>query len=120
MELAELFTGDREVFRLCRSALMTGAEFEVWGEPKATQELVSIYARRMRVMMRTGQPSIGVLEAVADLKGCAAPELLIGYVDDRSTGGYYFQVFLDPGSEKVVSCLGVRPSATSPDPVDTE
>ncbi|MEU9343739.1 hypothetical protein AB0D74_21265 [Streptomyces sp. NPDC048278] len=120
MELAELLVGDREVFRLCRAALTGGADFKVWVEPTSTQELTSIYSRRMRTMNRTGQPSIGVAEAVADLKTCAETELLIGYVDERPAGGYYFQIFLAPSFKKVIACLGVRPSAADPDPVDAE
>ncbi|NUS09892.1 MAG: hypothetical protein HOY69_00520 [Streptomyces sp.] len=120
LELAELLVGDREIFRLCRSALTGGADFEVWIEPTSTREIASIYFRRMRTMNRTGQPSIGVAEAVADLKACADTELLIGYVDDRPTGGYYFQIFLTSGFEKVISCLGVRPSVTDSDPADSE
>ncbi|MDX3524837.1 hypothetical protein [Streptomyces scabiei] len=120
MELAELLVGDREIFRLCRSALTGGADFKVWIEPTSTREIESIYSRRMRTLNRTGQPSIGVAEAVADLKVCAEAELLIGYVDDRPTGGYYFQIFLMPSFEKVIACLGVRPSVVDSDPVDSE
>lgn len=120
MELAELLVGDREVFRLCRAALTGGADFEIWVEPKSTQELASIYSRRMRTMNRTGQPSVGVAEAVTDLKTCAETELLIGYVDERPEGGYYFQIFLASSCKKVISCLGVRPSVADSDPVDAE
>ncbi|MEU2862657.1 hypothetical protein ACIQWL_42575 [Streptomyces mirabilis] len=120
MELAELFVGDREIIRLCRSALTGGADFKVWNEPPPTREIASIYSRRMRTMNRTGQPSIGVAEAVADLKACAETDLLIGYVDDRPTGGYYFQIFLMSSFEKAISCLGLRPSVADSDPVDSE
>jgi hypothetical protein len=108
MDLAELLGGDREIFCLCRSALMGGAEFKIWVEPTATQELAPIYSRRMRAMNRIGQPSIGVAEAVAGLEGCEESELLIGYVDNRPEGGYYFQLFFTPSLEKVIACLGVR------------
>lgn len=108
--LAGLLEGDGEAFLLCRSALIAGAEFKVWSEGTSSASLVSIYSRRMRTIDRTGQPSVGVDGAVADLRVCAETELAIGYVDDRPAGGYYFQIFLTPGLEKVVTCLGVRSS----------
>ena len=69
----------------------------------------------MRNIARTGQPSIGLAEAVADLEACQELELAIGYVDNRPLGGYYFQLFLTPAFEKVIACLGVRPSADDSD-----
>jgi hypothetical protein len=119
MDLVKLLEGDGEAFRLCRSALTRGADFKVWVEPASTRDTASIYFRRMRTMSRTGQPSIGVAEAVADLRACTEAELLIGYVDDRPKDGYYFQIFMVPNFERVIACLGVRPSVADSEPVDS-
>ncbi|HEX7661180.1 MAG TPA: hypothetical protein VF444_17045 [Pseudonocardiaceae bacterium] len=110
--LADLLAGDTEVLHLCRSVLLAGAKFEVWDDDTAsTQDLASTYARRMRLANRVDQPSIGFAEAVAHLKQWQESELLIGYVDDRPHGGYYFQLFLSSNCEKIIACLGVKPSA---------
>ena len=37
-----------------------------------------------------------------------APELRLGFVDDRARTGWWFQLFLTPDQEQVVACLGVN------------
>jgi hypothetical protein len=109
-ELADLLVGSSQAFTLCRSALIGGAEFKVWSEATSTPSLVSIYSRRMRTIGRTGQPSIGLEDAVVDLRARVESELCLGYVDNRPGGGYYFQLFLNTDLTQVVACLGVRSS----------
>ncbi|MGK5450490.1 hypothetical protein [Streptomyces radiopugnans] len=102
-----------EVGVLCAKALARGTEHKVWeGEAKADW-ITAIYARRERRVHKVGQPSVGFPEAVADLRAYTGDHVLIGYVDDRPCGGFYFQLFLDPQAARIVACLGVRPSSRS-------
>ncbi|WP_157515843.1 hypothetical protein [Nocardiopsis trehalosi] len=112
LALAELLKSDRRAFLLCGTALSGGADFKIWNDPIPTRELGSIYSRRMRMMHRKGQITIGATEAIADLEACPETELMIGRVDDRPNSGYIFQIFLTPSLDKVVSCLAVQPPPT--------
>jgi hypothetical protein len=109
-DLARLLGGDREACLLARTALESGAVFELWSQAVPVQRLISIYERRERSVLRSGQPSIGFSGALDDLRTYEGGELAIGFVDDRAQGGYYFQIFLDPSFSRIIACLGIQPS----------
>lgn len=106
--LIQLLAGDGEVRLLSRSALSAGAEYEVWPEAVPAQRLLAVYERRERSVRRSGQSSIGFSDALDALRTYGGPELSIGFIDDRSRGGYYFQLFMEVDLEAVVACLGVE------------
>lgn len=100
------------VAQICSESLSRGAEFQIWPEVTPASRIISIYTRRERTLRRTGQPSLGFESAVEDLRMYSGENLILGYVNDRRGGGYYFQLFLDADLESVVACLGVRQSST--------
>lgn len=106
--LTQLLAGGDAARLLSRSALTAGAGYEVWPEAVPAQRLLSIYERRERSTRRSGQPSIGFNEALVELRGYEGAELAIGFIDDRHRGGYYFQIFLNPGLTAIVACFGVK------------
>lgn len=106
--LIQLLAGEGEVRLLSRSALSSGAPYEVWPEAVATQRLLAVYERRQRGTRRSGQSSIGFSGALDALRAYGGADLSIGFIDDRSRGGYYFQLFMDPEMNTVVACLGIE------------
>lgn len=106
--LIRLLAGEGEVRLLSRSALSAGAAFEVWPEAVPAQRLLAVYERRRRGVLRSGQSSIGFGDAVDALRAYDGAELSIGFIDDRSRDGYYFQLFMNAELDLVVACLGVE------------
>lgn len=106
--LIQLLAGEGEVRLLSRSALSAGAAFEVWPEAVPAQRLLAVYERRRRGALGSGQSSIGFSDAVDALRAYDGAELSIGFIDDRSRGGYYFQLFMNTELDLVVACLGVE------------
>lgn len=109
-----LVSGSGNIFLLSRSALNAGAAFKVGDHAVPAEHLVSIYSRRERHAHRAGQPSIGFTQAVASLREYGKGEVVIGSIDDRPRGGYYFQLFLSQDLSRIVACLGVKPSQAGP------
>ncbi|GAB2483315.1 hypothetical protein GCM10027187_58570 [Streptosporangium sandarakinum] len=107
-QLIRLLFGGSETHSMCHDAVRSGAPYKIWDRKIPAGRLALIYGRRWRHVQRTGQPSIGFEEAVLALKSYAGDELMVGYVDDRFKGGYYFQIFLEPGCSEMVACLGVK------------
>jgi hypothetical protein len=110
-ELITLLAGVGPAETACRQALLGNAEYVVYAERMAAEQLANSYARRQRAMERTGTPTVGFAEAVQALRAHTPGEVLLGSVtlDDPPI---HFQLFLSPGADKVVACLGVdqRPS----------
>jgi hypothetical protein len=113
--LVALMVEKGEVVDSCRAALSAGATFEVWDDLVSVDELLTIYKRRKRHTERSGQPSIGFPEALEALGAFQGRRISIGYVDDRPSGGFYFQIFVDLISPDLVACLGVKPSSAQGD-----
>jgi hypothetical protein len=113
--LVALMVEKGEVVDSCRAALSAGATFEVWDDLVSADELLTIYKRRRRHAERSGQSSIGFPEALEALENFKGRKISIGYVDDRPSGGFYFQIFVDLVSSDLVACLGVKPSSTQGD-----
>ncbi|WP_139238320.1 hypothetical protein [Streptomyces aidingensis] len=106
--LAQLLAGADEVRVLSRTALVEGADYDIWPEAVETKRLISIYERRERGTRRSGQPSLGFGEALDALRAYSGAGLAMGFIDDRRGSGYYFQLFLDPETRSVVACIGVK------------
>ncbi|GAA0976415.1 hypothetical protein GCM10009555_035900 [Acrocarpospora macrocephala] len=107
--LARLLAGDDDVLALARAALAGGAAFEIWPGEVPTARLVSIYSRRRRTAERRGQPSLGFDSALDALTAYDGASAVLGYVDDRSRGGFYFQLFLAPSQNRMIACLAIKP-----------
>jgi len=112
-ELITLLAGAGPAETACRRALQErNAEYVVYAEPMAAEQLASSYARRQRAMERAGTPTVGFPEAVQALRTHMPGEVLLGSVtlDDPPI---HFQLFLTPDAGKVLACLGVdqRPSS---------
>lgn len=112
IELASRASGESDTWTLCHAALRAGALFEIYEGATDRTRLLSIYRRRWRNAERAGQPSTGFLQALTDMENFNGEALILGYVDNRDRGGYYFQLFLSPDSNCLVACLGVKPSHT--------
>ncbi|GGS22547.1 hypothetical protein GCM10010171_14230 [Actinokineospora fastidiosa] len=106
--LLELFAGEDGAAALCYAALLRGASHEVWEGSVGQAQIASIYRRRFRGVQRVGQGSVGFAEAVRRLEEYQGGDIVLGYVDDRPSGGYYFQLFLNVDCTSVVACLGVE------------
>ncbi|QRP44312.1 hypothetical protein [Amycolatopsis sp. FDAARGOS 1241] len=91
--------------------LLAGAKFELWLGASSAAAFRSVFRRRQRSALRAGQPSIGFDQGLRDLDAYEGAHLVLGHVDDRPRGGYYFQLFLTPDLSRLVACFGVKPSS---------
>ncbi|GED87079.1 hypothetical protein TNCT6_41640 [Streptomyces sp. 6-11-2] len=105
-----LLEGVDEVRPLSRAALGAGAEYDIWPEGVLPRRVVPIYERRERVACRSGQPSVGFEEAIDALRVHQGEKIATGFVDGRNRGGYYFQLFLDAGLNRILAVFGIKPS----------
>ncbi|MEU0058482.1 hypothetical protein, partial [Streptomyces sp. NPDC006334] len=105
-ELLAAFESDSEAGIQAKNALLSGARFEIWLEPRPAPMLRGILRRRVRSLERRGKPTVGVTECLASLVQKGEQDLLVAYVDDRERGGYLFPLYLDPHPLRVVACMG--------------
>jgi hypothetical protein len=105
-DLITLLAGGGPAETACRNALLHDAEYVVYAERMAAEQLANSYARRQRAMERTGTPTVGFGEAVDALRAYAPGEILIGSVTVDNPP-IHFQLFLTVGADKLVACLGV-------------
>lgn len=105
-ELITLLGGDGPAEAACRDALHGTAEYVVYAERMAAEQLANSYARRHRAMVLAGTPTVGFEEAVAALRAHAPGQVLLGSVtmDDPPI---HFQLFFTPDADKLVAVLGV-------------
>ena len=106
--LENLLAAEGEVYELARTALVSGAHYEVWDDRVAIEGIRTIYRRRHRTTRRVGQPSLGFADAVGALEAYDGAKISLGFIDDWPRDGYYFQLFLAPGLGQVVACLAVK------------
>ncbi|MCX4589117.1 hypothetical protein OG819_04950 [Streptomyces sp. NBC_01549] len=107
-ELLAAFELDTEAGVAARNALISGAHFDLWLDPVPAVEILGICSARKRNLQRRGKQTLGFTETLAILRQMGEQGLLVAYVNDRDRGGYYFQLFLDPDSLKVIGCIGVN------------
>ncbi|WP_139131925.1 hypothetical protein [Micromonospora chersina] len=106
-ELLSALADDVPAHRACRQALLQGAEFVVWDEGIPASHLESIYRRRERHIRRTGQRTIGLREAVEQLRE-RRPELVrLGKVTVKDPPWAYM-LFLALDRPHVIGCTGVE------------
>lgn len=96
-----------EAARLCREALLAGAELEISPGIVPTSELRTIYRSRAEHLRAKGIPAVGADEAADQLDGATFPELRVGRVSGGGRG--MFQLFLDPQLEHLVACVALPP-----------
>ncbi|MBK6011768.1 hypothetical protein [Streptomyces sp. MBT53] len=109
-ELLAAFDSDSGIAGQVKSALISGAPFEIWLKPQSASMLRGILRGRLGSSQRRGKSIIGAVECLADLAERGERGLLLASVDDRKRGGYLFRLFLDPQPLKVVGCVGIGPS----------
>lgn len=106
-ELLSALVDDVPAHRACRQALLQGAEFVVWDDGIRASHLESIYRRRERHTRKTGQPTIGLREAVERLRDCGTELLRLGNVTVKDPP-YAFMLFLALDQPRVIGCTGVK------------
>jgi hypothetical protein len=99
---------------LAREALTTGAPTDFWEGTQPTSSTRSLYGRREHTSRRAGQGSVGFEAAVRALCAYRGAVLARAQIDDRSRGGYFFEVFLRPDFGRVVACFGVARGRSVP------
>ncbi|WP_156926034.1 hypothetical protein [Glycomyces arizonensis] len=109
-DLLNALNGSSGIEEQARRAIEDGDDFEIWPRAVAKSEILTIYSRRLRLLSKNGQPSVGFAEAIESIRSFPEDRLRIGYVDDRPRGGYYFQLFLSPEDSVIVACFGVQES----------
>jgi hypothetical protein len=111
-DLITLLGGPGPAETACRRALRGNAEYVVYAERMAAEQLANSYARRMRAMERAGTPTVGFPEAVEALRAHAPGDVVIGSVTVDEPP-IHFQLFLTATADTLVACLGVdqRPMA---------
>lgn len=110
MDRDQLITGladAGEAARLCREALLGGAELQISPGIVPTSELRTIYRSRAEHLRSKGILAVGADEAADALDRTTFGELRIGRVSGGARG--VFQVFLDPQLEQVVACVAPPP-----------
>lgn len=110
-QLISALAGAGEAARLCREALLAGAELEVSPRIVATSELRAIYRSRAEHLRAQGTPAVGADEAADELDRTAFPELRIARVTGGAQAGTQsgFQVFLDQQLGRVITCVALPP-----------
>ena len=105
-DLISLLGGPGPAETACRHALNGNAEYVVYAEKMAAEQLANSYARRMNAMERVGTPTVGFPEAVAALRAHAPGEVVIGSVTVENPP-IHFQLFFTAEADRLVACLGV-------------
>lgn len=105
-ELLAAFELDSEAVVQAKNALLSGACFDIWLDPRPASMLRGILRGRVRSLQRRGKPVVGVADCIASLAEKGDQGLLVAYVDDRERAGYLFPLYLDPHPLKVVACMG--------------
>jgi hypothetical protein len=106
-QLITLLAGAGAAETACRQALQfRHAEYVVYAERMAAEQLANSYARRQRALERTGTPTVGFGPAVEALRAHAPGDVLLGSVtlDDPPI---HFQHFFTPDTHELVACLGI-------------
>ncbi|MFF5755968.1 hypothetical protein ACFY7A_11015 [Streptomyces longwoodensis] len=110
-ELIAAFDSESEASIQAKSALISGAPFEIWFELQPASKLRGILRGRVKSLQRRSKPIVGAAECLANLAEKGEQGLLVAYVDDRARAGYLFPCYLDPHPLKVVGCLGFGSSS---------
>lgn len=92
---------------LAREALAAGTPADVWEKVQPTSSTRSLYGRRENASRRAGQGSVDFEAALRALGAYPGEVLARAQIDDRSRGGYFFEVFLTPDFGRVIACFGV-------------
>ncbi|WCN80909.1 hypothetical protein [Micromonospora sp. LH3U1] len=106
-ELLDALVDDVPAHRACRQALLQGAEFVVWDDGIPASRLEPIYRRRDRHAQRTGQRTIGLREAVEQLRECGNELVRLGKVTVQDPP-CAFILFLAFDRPHVIGCTGVE------------
>ncbi|MCC5579247.1 hypothetical protein IMZ11_26825 [Microtetraspora sp. AC03309] len=106
-ELMRLFIRESAADRACRAALRSMASYTIWEDPIPLRPLLTTFRRRARLLRRLGTPTLDFDETVARLEACGLEVVCLGLVQ-AADPPYHFQLFLTPGLDQLIACLGVK------------
>ncbi|GAA2332450.1 hypothetical protein GCM10010170_011380 [Dactylosporangium salmoneum] len=111
-KLIRLMAGDDDMRVAVREALAAGAGFQVWDDSRVpVPAAMSILRRRQASAERRGTSLLNFAEAIDALTRYTGDTVMVGRVGDREHNAVLFQLYLNPETEAVICCLGVRPSS---------
>ena len=91
---------------LCRKDLDQGADLALMPGLVDRHDLQDIYRRRAVHLQEHDIASIDAFQAADDLDATSCAHLALARVRGGASG-YFFQLFLDPQLQRVVTCLAV-------------
>ncbi|MGK5742902.1 hypothetical protein [Micromonospora sp. URMC 103] len=106
VQLTALLCRQGDVYEACRSALASGASFDISDSPLPASHFAAIYRRREVHTRKRDIPTLGFAQAVEALYASGEEPLQVGavWLADPS---YYFQLFLSAGKPAVVACINL-------------
>jgi hypothetical protein len=105
-EMSSMLSGLGPAADLCREDLAQGADLALLPGLVDKYELQDIYRRRALHLQEHDIASIGAFRAADDLDSTSCAQLALARVRGGASG-YFFQLFLDPDLQSVVTCLAV-------------
>ena len=105
-ELTSMLPGLGAAADLCREDLDQGADLAMLPGLVDRHELQDIYRRRAVHLQEHDVASIDAFKAADDLDASSCAQLALARVRGGASG-YFFQLFLDPQLQRVVTCLAV-------------
>ena len=106
-ELVALLGVDRGVCALARKALDDGADFRRFSGSASALELTDTYSTRVQTTADQGIATVGLTEAVDVLRTAGSSRVAIVGIGGL-TYGWYFVVFIDHESGRLLACTGVE------------
>lgn len=106
-ELAGMLRDQTAACEPAREALLAGGDFVVWDGRVPSQQLVGIYAARLRRARKRGTETLALPSTVDILTRLEAAQVRIGCIFslDRT---WAFMLFLADDASAVLACTGVR------------
>ena len=105
-EVISLLSGLGPAAELCREDLDQGADLALLPGLVDRHDLQDIYRRRAVHLQEHETSSVDAFKAADDLDATSCARLALATVRGGASG-YFFQLFLDPRLERVVTCLAV-------------
>ncbi|WP_067141653.1 hypothetical protein [Microtetraspora malaysiensis] len=106
-ELMRLLIRESAADRACRAALHSMASYTIWENPVHLRPLLTTFRRRVGLLRRLGTPTLDSDETIARLEACGLEVVCLGLVQ-AADPPYHFQLFLSPGLDQLIACLGVK------------
>jgi hypothetical protein len=112
--LIGMLSGRGPAAELCRSDLLGGADLELMPGLVDAPVLESIYRRRAQHLQERGIDAFAAFEAADALASTSAAQLALAKVESGPSH-HFFQLFLEPQLDGLVTCLAVSARPTAAD-----